>query len=631
MMETEFIDAPVFIHALGQPEEWPSQPASGSKAPSSLSTAEKALRAEYAIHRLFESGHPVCVAYSAGKDSSVMLSLVLNAARSFKASGGEPPLILVTHANTGIENPAFQIVARAEIARIEEFSRAHGLPVRVDVAGPTLNDSWAVRIISGRAIPTFANSPTRDCSIVWKKIPQERQRKLALKDLAAAGEPVVLVGTRFDESGGRAARMAERGESDLEIWLEEVRDKDGKALRIERRLSPIAHWSQEDVWVYLREIMDGERESYTDAKDVWEAYQDGGNSACAVVADDAMKAGAKACGARFGCALCTAVGRDKSLEAMLEADPKYAYLRGLNRLQRFLVETQNDWERRNWLGRTIDKDGFIAIEPDTYSPEMTRELLRYALTVDLDERLAAASLGIPPRFELISQRQLIAIDAIWSCQGYHERPFEAVKIWLEVHRDGMRAYPPPIDSSGFKEKKPARRYLHVGNWEDREDGGSDSFTGLRDLVGELAGVPEQGGCIGTRTLSDGRVVMDMPRSDMFEVDEEGAAMFFAFEAERVIEVYHGAKHPSPTEAYRYYVRLGTISTSTRHLHEIDSMMRRTSWKLRHGVYSMSKQDLIALSVSQSERAAGRRAPGATLSEMHRATQTHPFHARARMR
>lgn len=533
-----------------------------------------------------------------------MLALVLNAARSFRDAGGELPPILVTHANTGIENPAFQVVAHEEIARIGMYARKHGLSVLVEIAQPALNDTWAVRIISGRALPTFANSASRDCSLIWKVLPQERQRKRALKTLSALGEPVILVGTRLDESDGRAARMKARGEHDTEIWFQDVRDKGGRVIGTERRLSPIAHWTQEDIWVYLRTLMDGERESYTDAKQVWEVYQDGGNSSCAVVSDDAMKASAKACGARFGCVLCTAVGRDKSLESMLDADPKYSYLRGLNRLQRFMVDTQYDWGRRNWLGRSIDQDGYIAIEPDTYSPKMTRDLLRYALTIDRDEQRAAARLGIAPRFELVSPRQLIAIDATWSLQGFHERPFEAVRIWLDVHRDGNADYPPESSAPAMREKKPAKRRLFVGaDWEDRDDGRRHEYTGMRDAIGELAGTPESGGCIGTRALKDGRVVMDMMESGMFEVDAEGADLFFQFEAEHVIEEYHAASQPDPTAAYRYYVRLGTLSTSTRHLGEIDSMMRRTSWKLRHGVCNLSAAQLAAMSVPATERVA----------------------------
>lgn len=620
----------------------------GVGSPELLETAQKIVRAKEGICRLFDRGHPVCVAYSAGKDSSVMLSLVLTAAVEYQEAGGRVPQILVTHANTGIENPAYQVVINHEIGRVKEFAAANGLPVRVDVATPYLNDSWAVRIISGRALPTFANSATRDCSISWKIKPQERQRKLALRELENDGTPVVLVGTRFEESTSRAARMKERGESDVEIWQQEIRDaKSGKLTRVENRMSPVAWWSDEDIWVYMHQLGTGHIQSFTDGKEIWDAYAaGGGGGSCAAIGDGVLKENAKACGARFGCALCTAVGRDKSLESMIESDPAYGYLRQLNRLQRFLVDTQNNWALRDWLGRTIDKDGFIAIEPDTYSPGMSAFLLGIALTIDLEEREAAWKLGIEPRFQLVTDQQLVAIDAIWSAQAKHKRPFAAIKVWDEVVNQGRRFYAPSASKADFTEKKPETRYLYVGHFDDPVEGGLRVGDGLYDPIAEMAGVGEArefalesmrlrikdriaagesisaaeqrrlmveaaeraGGCIGFRTLSDGRRVTDVPISDMFEIDAEGAALFLTFEAERVLQEFNETKCPVPTSAYHYYTRLGVVSTSSKHVGTIDDMLRRSNWKIRHEVHGMTRAELLSRSISRDERRHGLKAP-----------------------
>lgn len=561
-----------------------------------LTTTEKVARARQGIRVLLEAGRPLAVAYSAGKDSSVLMALVFDAAIEAKAAGTLLPSILVTHANTGIENPAYQQVANAEIGRIEAFAARNGLPLRVDVTEPALNDSWAVRIISGRALPTFANSATRDCTISWKIKPQERQRKRALKELGESGAPVILVGTRFEESVSRAKRMSERGETDLDVWQEEVLNAAGKVVRVEDRMSPLAFWTQEDIWVYLSDLVHGRHESYTDAVAVWEAYQDGGNSSCAVVGDDAMKAASKACGARFGCALCTAVGRDRSLENMIEADPKYAYLRNLNRLQRFLVDSQYDKDRRNWLGRTINDKGFVAIAPDTYSPSMLKDLLYFALSIDFAEAAAAARAGVAPRFQLISPAALIAIDAIWSAQGIFERPFEAIRVFHDVALNGNLRFP-PVDYVAPEGKSfPQPKYLYVGNDWDNEDRLGD-YTGLRSLEADLVSAGESG-CIGTRTLKNGRVVMDITQSDLFDIDNDGAMDFLCFEAER--KVTDTAFSTDPTEGYRYYLLLGLLSTSTKHLSVIDKMMRRTNWKARQGVIGASPAELLSRSVTKEE-------------------------------
>lgn len=567
-----------------------------------MPTEQKVERAVGAIGRLIAMGRPLSVAYSGGKDSSVMAVLVLEAARRAKECGIELSPILFTHARTGIDNPAMDMVAQLEIERIRAYAKVQDLPVRVDVVQPSLNDSWAVRIISGRALPTFANSSTRDCAISWKLIPQQRQRKAAFKELKASGDPVVLVGTRFDESATRAARMTERGELDTEVWFDEVRNSSGKLQRLEHRLSPISFWTQEDVWVLLSDLSSGRRTSYTDAKDLWDVYRDGGNSSCVVVADDTMKANSKACGARFGCALCTAVGRDKSLEAMLESDAKYGYLLPLNQIQRFLVDTQYDMTRRGWLGRTIQEDGFIAIAPDTYSPAMQRELLAYALTADRNERSAASRLGIKPRFELVTLEQLLAIDAIWSIQGHQPRPFEAIHIWESIYERGESFSPPQVDTSVFDKKIPKPRWLHVGHW-DADRGFDPMYNGARHLMADFTGATESGGCIPNMELGDGRVVMAIESSDMFEVDAEGAELFMMFEVQDS-KVHHRYARAEPGAAFRHYQMLGTLSTSKRHVGMIDNMLRRAAWKGRHGVFKMDPVDLLSRSVSDAERKAG---------------------------
>ena len=273
-------------------------------------------------------------------------------------------------------------------------------------------------------------------------------------------------------------------------------------------------------------------------------------------------------------------------------------LKTLNRLQRFIVDTQYDLSRRNWLGRTINKDGYVAITPDTYSPAMQVELLRYALTADADEAVAAARLGIAPRFNLVNLQQLIAIDCIWSIQGNQVRPFEAIRVWKEIAVDGMRYYPPQIPGNAFPPvKMPAPQYLHVGR--DWDEGFNLMFTGLRDRYLELAS-EDTDGCGQLRTLSDGRSVMDVGQAEAFAVDIEGACLFLEFEVLEGGLLERHANCQDPTEGFRYYVRLGTVATSTQHVGLIDNMMRRTFWKLREGLVGLSPEELLARCATSRE-------------------------------
>lgn len=541
------------------------------------------------ISDLLRAGHPLLCAYSGGKDSTVVLALALNAARRLKEQGHEVPPIIVTHGDTGIENPSVAALAANEMRKVREFGRLHGLQVTAEVARPALNDTWAVAVLSGRKLPTFANSSSRDCTINFKVTPMVRLRKRLLQRAGALkARPITLIGTRFEESEGRAARMDERGESGVRPW-----EKDGQLF-----LSPIATWTSDDVWELLGRMRSGAMPSFTDAADVFDLYAAGGGSSCAVVADMATEGAKKsrACGARFGCSLCAAVGRDKSLENMLASDPSYAWLRGLNAIQRFLVDTQYDFSRRNWLGRSLDADGFVTVTPDTYSPDMLADLLRYCLTVDALEQEAAKAAGLAkPRFELVSPTALLAIDAFWGLHGLQKTAFQAVAIWLDVHEQGNRYYPPgnlvQYPARGF----PSPGFIYVG--KDWDEGAPSGYTGLRDVARAAAcaeGSSEQ-------VLKDGRVVRAIDESALFEVDEEGARDFLEFEADR--QVRQTKERPRVgSYSFFHYVDLGVFSTSKRHAGLLDTVCRRTAWRRSVGLDGpVSAAQVKAMAMSRAER------------------------------
>lgn len=538
---------------------------------------ERIDRAESALTELMRHGAPVCVSWSAGKDSSCVLNLLLSAAVKFKAAGGDVPPIVVTHADTMVENPEMTLYARNEMVQVRSFAKRHGLDLVIEVATPNLTNQWAVRVIGGRALPPFPGT-NRDCTLDWKISPMKKLRKAVLKHLAARAkgsdqpEPVVLLGTRYDESDVRAANMRERGESDVQVR----RGLDEKGNPSHLFLSPIAWWSTDDVWMYLGLARGGAVEAYSDFDDTFRIYADAMGTSCVVVAEDMSKAmkASKACGARHGCSLCTVASVDQSMENMLAGDERYGYMRGLNQLRNFLTATRWDMGRRSWLGRTI-KDGYVRIAPDAYSPGMMEELLKYALTIDQREREAASDLGIPARFQLVNIEQLFAIDAMWSLQAYH-RPFHALKIYDDVCK-GAR-YDVPVETAPPKQPDFPVRYLHVGR--DWEDGNANRYTGLNSAVHELASF-DGGSCMGVKELADGRTVMDVNTAPLMEVDVE-TAYFVLDEIDDLLEKHDDPRY-DPTEGYHYYMRLGMISIKSGLQGEVDEILRRSAFKVRNGI------------------------------------------------
>lgn len=562
--------------------------------------SKPARRASWLLRHLLQRGTPAALAWSAGKDSSVAANLVLTSAAALRRAGHPIAPIVVLHADTGVENPEVWQHARSELNKMRAFAKKHDIDLRVAISHPPLAAQWAVRVIGGSALPIFPNAGSRDCSVDLKIKPMARLRKQWLKALgehaAARHPPVTVVATRFDESAGRAKRMAERGDS-----AEQIRQGEDGALY----LTPLANWTASDVWEYLAQARNGQIPAYSDFADTFRLYADAAGTSCAVVGDDmtASLKHSRGCGARFGCSQCQAVSSDRSMENMIEQDPAYRYLRGLNRLQRYVAATQYDWTRRTWLGRTIDEAGYVTIQPDLYSPQMLETLLRYALTVDVEEQSDAQAAGFSdPRFSLVNAQQLVAIDAEWSRQGV-ARPFHALKLYRDIYLRGER-YPVPQVPTVARTPLPAPRYLYVGtDWdEDR----AWQFTGLRNPQLEAqASDWGQSGCLGaTKALRNGRTVLDLPTDTFYDIDPEGVELLLDFELDRLIETFHDDSRYRTTAGYHYYASSGLITLSHGQVRASDEILRRTAFKERHGlVGDHDIAPLLTRSVSAAEHAA----------------------------
>ncbi|NEK55862.1 hypothetical protein GUK36_42295, partial [Rhizobium leguminosarum] len=133
------------------------------------------------------------------------------------------------------------------------------------VGFPELNDSWPVRVIGGRALPSFATTRV-DCSVDFKSKVNERQLSLLMRTAPSLGDwlaPVVMTGVRLSESTVRDARIARRGEKEG-IWVNDFGHL---------RASPLLHHSVDDVWEHLGLCAAGVYESYSDFAETMDLYK----------------------------------------------------------------------------------------------------------------------------------------------------------------------------------------------------------------------------------------------------------------------------------------------------------------------------------------------------------------------
>jgi 3'-phosphoadenosine 5'-phosphosulfate sulfotransferase (PAPS reductase)/FAD synthetase len=332
-----------------------------------------------AVLNVIRAGHPIVIAFSGGKDSAVTAGVAFEAAK-LAVIEGLTPIVVVTSSNTLVESPEVSLHVMSEMVKMRQYGDAHGFNVQAHIVKPSLLSTWQVKILSGRGLPSYAGQNT-DCSIDLKITPQRAFRKRLFAQLKGKAEPVTLLGTRFSESEKRGAAMRERGDS----ATRPVRNSAGDLV-----MSPIAFWdTDEHVWGWIGYVTSGIIASYSDFEETRRIYADAGGTSCAVVSDAISEGKVKkgGCGARFGCWSCQQA-IDKSLETMILFDRRYAYARGLNKLNKFIGAIRYDWTRRHYIGRTI-RAGFIAIEPDTFSPA----------TVVAREQIARPRIGDYVRFQ----------------------------------------------------------------------------------------------------------------------------------------------------------------------------------------------------------------------------------------
>lgn len=531
---------------------------------------------------LIRCRHSLHLRFSGGKDSSSCAVLVIEAVRRAVAEG-----ITTTHyissSSTGIENPAMEMHLMAVQDEMRLHFQRHELPIEVHLTHPSLASSFMVATLGRGTLPRFPeNSKHRTCAQDWKYTPA---RKLAAELQATAVEQtareiISVIGTRFDESTVRKARMQKRGE----CAAVPVRSESGELV-----LSVIAHWTLDDVWTTLEMLLEPESCPYQVAISeesvhrLFALYQESNDGVCGVVLGDGGNRAA--CGARTGCFACTLTGeKDKSMESMLSAE-KYVFMRPLNDFRALLMATQFDIDTRELVGRTVSPAGFLPIGPDVYSFQFRRSMLQYLLSIDANERDRAEEteaaiitgsladtkenrLMASPTFELVSLSQLALIDWHWSNHYEAAEAFPAVSIWYEVNILGRR-FSIPKTTKAPKLSIPTRRWIKVGNFDH-----AAPSEGMRSVDAEMWNRYRHPERIFTHREIAGRKTSWFSEADQLSVDAEKACAFITCTYPTMsIE----CNHLPATESATFWLNEGIVSLPAGHAQRYQEIARRNRY------------------------------------------------------
>ncbi|MGE8063910.1 phosphoadenosine phosphosulfate reductase family protein [Pseudomonas sp. NPDC089569] len=539
-----------------------------------MSFEEKVASAVEAIKQQVREGRHPLVAWSGGKDSSVLLNLTFTALREMKAEGYEVPTLHLLHSDTKMENPRILMYNKGQIKSIEAYAKASEIPTRVWVASPNLSNDYLVAVLSGRSIMSVgANTKCQQMAkaSALDRIKRQVRAYVAEKDGVKPKDAnlVSLIGTRFEESVSRGIRMKERGESSTEAV--DVMDN-GQMV-----LSPIADWTTFDVFTYIGYVRSNQLPAYDSFDELVEIYRDANGGECMVnLYISGVEQARPACGARTGCWTCGRITKDTSADNMIATDGgKYEWMAPLRDLRAFMLAKHFDPSARCWLARTLNEEtGTIKIAPNAYSPAHVLDLLRIMLTIQIREEIAASSLGIAPRFTLLDERQLIAIDFISARYGY-QNSFVALRTYKEIYEGGKRYEIPALDSiPTFTEKDVSFRAEVPFADADYHS----AWRGFRNLAHAMVDWEA------TTTLADGTIVQNANLGDSFEIDLEGSELFMAFDLDYALKRI--GLLDNPMGVVDYFVGLGTVTLFKGSLGEWDRMAKMSNQIFVHGIKSI---------------------------------------------
>lgn len=339
-----------------------------------------------------ENPRPWIIAFSGGKDSTMLLQLVWNCVNKLPPGSRKRPVYVICN-NTLVENPKILKFVENQLRLIKTAAIEQSMPITVDHTIPSLQDTYWVNLI-GRGYPA-PNTTFRWCTDRLKIKPTTRYIQNKVSNW---GEVIILLGTRKEESDTRARS---------------IRKFEVKGKRLSKHslpnayvYAPLKELTTKEVWQYLLQNESPWKSDHADLRDL---YQVAANSNAELEMDAPLITDLNVPptgNSRFGCWVCTLVKTDKCMQS--------------------LIENGEDWMRpllefRNLLAKTIDRDD-PEYEPEKYRMPIRRNTQeglgpywpRWRKHI-LQELLRAQEIiqQHSPEIQLITQQELATIQVLW--------------------------------------------------------------------------------------------------------------------------------------------------------------------------------------------------------------------------
>lgn len=350
-----------------------------------LDAAMETIRKEYLRKHL----DPWVVAYSGGKDSTLLLQLTWEVLASLPARDRRRKICVVGN-DTLVESPLVIRHLRNTMATISTAAVANGLPIETQITTPHIDQTFWVNVIGRGYIPPTRNF--RWCTDRMKILPTSQ----LLESLVRAHKrAVLLVGTRKSESTNRRRNMAKHGVSGTKM-------NPHSSIKGCRMFAPLAELEDEDVWLILMQRQPPWGGSH---RNLITLYRNAGGGECPLVLtkDDAPSCGTTS--PRFGCWTCTVVTKDRSLQGLIDSGHEDAEV--FSRLfdfREWLIELREANENRQRVRRDGNSksraDGTLVMGPFTL--EIREKILSQLKELQEDTGQV-----------LISRSEIEVIEDVW--------------------------------------------------------------------------------------------------------------------------------------------------------------------------------------------------------------------------
>ena len=195
------------------------------------------------MHTEFTREHadPWIIAYSGGKDSTLLLHLVWEIAAAVPVRQPRRQIYIVSN-DTLVESPLVISHLRRSLEAIRGAVQKTGLPITIKVTEPCIDQTFWVNVIGRGYIP-----PTRNFRWCTDRMKIAPTNDLIHKLVLTHGRAILLVGTRKSESQNRGRAMTERGVTATTM-------NSHSTIQDCRMFAPLADLRDDDVWKILRSL-----------------------------------------------------------------------------------------------------------------------------------------------------------------------------------------------------------------------------------------------------------------------------------------------------------------------------------------------------------------------------------------